>query len=170
VNRPYELPALRAIGGRSLVELGCGNGRFLAKAAKHWPEVTGVDWARSPVLDVLLRQQPRIRFVQQDITQLTLPRRCDLLVSADVLEHVAPAALPSLIARLHALGHTSFHKIACYDDGHSHLSIFGAQAWLALFEAAVPGAGYRLLKSRDPRAVRDKPVIVVSNAQRAPGV
>ncbi len=167
-----ELPVLRAIGGRSLVELGCGNGRFLAQAAKDWAEVTGVDWARSPVLDGVLRQQPRVRFVQQDATQLSFPGRFDLLVSADFLEHLPPPSLPAQIARMNAAATTCFHKIACYDDGHSHLSIFDAATWLALFHAAAPGAGYRLLKASYRHTSHAKPVIVVSNvnAERAVGL
>jgi SAM-dependent methyltransferase len=159
-----ELPVLRAFGGCSLVELGCGNGRFLAQAARHWAEVTGVDWARSPVLDAVLRRQPRIRFVQQDATQLSLPGCFDLLVSADFLEHVPPPLLPGLIARMNAAATTCFHKIACYDDGHSHLSIFDAATWLALFHAAAPSAGYRLMKASYRHAGHAKPVIVLSNA------
>lgn len=158
-----ELPDLLALGGRSLVELGCGNGRFLAQAAEHWEEVTGVDWARSPVLDALLREQPRIRFVQQDATRLQLPVRVDLLVSADFLEHLPPKTLPDLIVRMHAGARTCFHKIACYDDGHSHLSVLSAESWLALFDAAAPGAGYRILKQTYRRAGQRKPVIVLAN-------
>lgn len=161
-----ELPLLRAAGGQSLVEVGCGNGLFLAQAARHWPRVTGVDWARSPVLDAVLRATPTLRFVQQDVQQLALDQPHDLLVSADFLEHLPPASLPAVLQRLHACAARGFHKIACYDDGHSHLSVLPAAAWLALFEAAAPGAGYRLWRLEDRagrQALRRKPVVVISN-------
>jgi hypothetical protein len=158
-----ELPVLAGIGGRSLIEIGCGNGLFLARAVEHWPEVTGLDWARSPVLDQLLNADPRVCFVQQDIAEFRPPRRYDLLVSADFLEHMAPAALPELLTRLHTCADVGYHKIACYDDGHSHLAIFDAETWLRLFREAAPGACYRIVKRTDREARRKKTVIVVSN-------
>jgi len=164
-----DLPALVAAGGESIVEIGCGNGLFLARAAKHWGDVTGVDWARSPVLEEVLLAKPRIRFLQQDIAGFMPGRRYDLLVSADFLEHLAPAVLAQTIARLHGAAGACYHKIACYDDGHSHLSIFGAKAWLHLFEKAAPGAGYRVVKKeyREPGR-RKKLVVVISNLGAAP--
>lgn len=164
-----ELPALAAAGGESIVEIGCGNGLFLARAAKHWTEVTGVDWARSPVLEEVLLAEPRIRFLQQDIAGFLPGRRYDLLVSADVLEHLAPAVLVETIARLDGAAAACYHKIACYDDGHSHLSIFGSRAWLQLFEQAAPDAGYRIVKKgyRQP-ARRKKLVVVISNLGARP--
>ncbi len=158
-----ELPALRSAGGESIVEIGCGNGRFLARAAQHWDDVTGVDWARSPVLEEVLAAEPRLRFVQQDIARFAPERRWDLLVSADFLEHLAPELLTETIARLHAASDVGYHKIACYDDGHSHLSVFGPVAWLRMFEAVAPGA-YRVVKKayRPPRQ-KKKLVVVISN-------
>ena len=165
-----ELPALLAAGGgESIVEIGCGNGLFLARAAKHWSEVTGVDWARSPVLEEVLLAEPRIRFVQQDVAGFVPGRRYDLLVSADFLEHLAPPVLAETIARLHGAADACYHKIACYDDGHSHLSIFGAATWMQLFEAAAPGAGYRIVKKAlRPPLHRKKLVVVISNLGARP--
>jgi SAM-dependent methyltransferase len=159
-----ELPALRAIRADSILEVGCGNGLFLRHAAAHWPEVAGVDWARSPVLDGVLRDHPGIRFVQQDIAAFRAPRRYGLLASADFLEHLAPAALPEVIRRLHAAAEVSYHKIACYDDGHSHLSVFRPRAWLHLFQEACPDAGYRIVRtSYRKRGRRKAAVVVISN-------
>lgn len=165
-----ELPLLRAAGGRSLIEIGCGNGLLLAQAARHWPQVTGVDWARSPTLDAVLRACPQLRFVQQDLCHFAPGEHHDLLVSADVLEHLPPAQLPGTLRRLHAAATWGFHKIACYDDGHSHLSVLPPQAWLALFEDAAPGAGYRLLRQQDRArrgSARRKPVVTLSNLPAA---
>jgi SAM-dependent methyltransferase len=158
-----ELPALCEIDAASIVEIGCGNGLFLAEAARHWADVTGVDWACSPVLEQVLAAEPRIRFVQQDIAAFDPQRRFDLLVSADFLEHLQPEALGATIARLHAASRLGYHKIACYDDGHSHVSIFDAATWLGLFRAAAPAAGYRIVKTSYRKARRRKCVVVISN-------
>jgi SAM-dependent methyltransferase len=163
-----ELPRLAAVGGTSIIEVGCGNGLFLECASGHWRDVVGVDWVRSPALERVLNDNPGIRFVQQDIVEFEIERRFDLLVSADFLEHVSPAALPGVIKRLHACGHCCFHKIACYDDGHSHLSIFGPRRWLRVFEDAAPDGGYRILQRTNRKGRRKKPVVVISNLESAP--
>jgi len=162
-----ELPRLAVAGGSSIIEVGCGNGLFLQCASRHWQDVVGVDWVRSGALDRVLNDHPGIRFVQQDVAELDIEdHRFDLLVSADFLEHLSPAALPGVIKRLHACGRCCYHKIACYDDGHSHLSIFGPRAWLRLFEEAAPGGGYWIVKRTRRNGRRKKPVVVISNIDR----
>ncbi|HEX2081191.1 MAG TPA: class I SAM-dependent methyltransferase [Longimicrobium sp.] len=158
-----DLPALLAVGAESILEVGCGNGLFLQRAAKHWKDVTGVDWARSPVLDRVLRENPGIRFVQQDVAAFRPERRYGLLASADFLEHLPPASLPEVIRRLHAAADVCYHRIACYDDGHSHLSVFRPKSWLRRFEAACPGAGYRIVGTSVRKGRRKKTVVVISN-------
>jgi SAM-dependent methyltransferase len=158
-----DLPALRAAGAGSILEVGCGNGLFLEHAAKHWDDVTGVDWARSPVLDRVLRENPGIRFIQQDIAAFRPERRYGLLASADFLEHLAPASLPEVLRRLHAAADVCYHRIACYDDGHSHLSVFRPRAWLRRFEEACPDAGYRIVGTSVRKGRRRKTVVVISN-------
>lgn len=162
-----ELPELRGVGAASILEAGCGNGLFLRHAVAHWADVTGMDWARSPVLDGVLREHPGVRFIQQDIAAFHPDRRWGLLASADFLEHLAPAALPDVIQRLHAAADVCYHKIACYDDGHSHLSVFSPRAWLRLFQQACPDAGYRIVKT-SIRKQRRKKVVVISNLPVAP--
>lgn len=159
-----DLPRLAAWPCRSIVEIGCGNGLFLERAAAHWDDVTGVDWACSPVLAAVLAAQPRIRFVQQDLGGWIPDRRWDLLVSADLLEHLPPATLGGVIAHASRAATLAFHKIACYDDGHSHLSLLAPEAWLALFEAAAPGRGFRIVRIEHRRPPRKKTVAVISNA------
>jgi len=144
---PY-LELFRRTDIGSLREVGCGNGAFLAAAREFVPRVIGVDWARSP----LLPQGPGIEFVQADITQAAL-EAVDINCSADVLEHLPFEKLPQALAALHASAGVNFHVVACYDDGHSHLSIFEPDEWLYLFRQHSPN--YRLIdvvaRHNDPR-------------------
>lgn len=161
-----DLPALVAAGGDSIIEIGCGNGLFLERAVEHWPRVVGVDWVRSERLDAVLAQHPNIGFLQQDLTALEVDGRFDLLASADVLEHLDPSALPGVIARLHAQAHRCYHKIACYDDGHSHLSVFRPARWLQIFQAAVPDGDYHIVSRHYRKRGRKKAVVVIANVPR----
>jgi SAM-dependent methyltransferase len=160
-----ELAQLRksAKGTRSILELGCGNGRFLEAAASHWELVTGVDWAKSPYLENVLLAKNNVSFVQADISTLKLDQDYGLIVSADFLEHLPTHLLPGVIAESLRAGRFNFHKIACYDDGHSHLSILPPESWLALFHAHPAGRSMRITSEEARKGNRDNLVITISN-------
>lgn len=134
-----ELDTLRQFEATSVVELGCGNGKFLAAAAGHFEKILGVDWARAPAIDATLAAHPNTQFVQADLIEgFPDVGTFDLLLSADFLEHLPTASLPNALARYHDRARFHFHKIACYDDGHSHLTIQDPGDWLAMFKAVSP--------------------------------
>lgn len=152
-----ELPRLGAAAAGTIVEIGCGNGRFLRAAAAVAAQVIGVDFARSPLLADL---PEKVRFVQADVVRDELPRG-DLCCSADVLEHFQAADVLAVLARLHAIAIHQYHLIACYDDGHSHATIASPAIWLAMFRSLSPA--YRIADIRprrnDPRQI----VCVIAN-------
>jgi SAM-dependent methyltransferase len=160
-----ELAQLRksAQGVRSILELGCGNGRFLEAAADQWEHVTGVDWAKSRYLEKVLLEKSNVSFIQADISTLKLDQDYGLIVSADFLEHLPAHLLPGVIAESLRAGQFSFHKIACYDDGHSHLSILPPDSWLRLFHAHPEGQGMRIRSEEARKGNKNNLVITISN-------
>lgn len=157
-----EVELLAALPGDTLVEIGCGNGRLLAAVAHGFERVIGVDWARSPVLDEVLASHPNVAFVEADLVADPLPDRADVVVSADVLEHIHPEHLDGLVARLAACATRQFHKIACYPDEWRHPALFEPGAWIARFQAIDPAFRLRDVEHRRGRA--DQPVAVVTRA------
>lgn len=145
---------------RSLTELACGNGRFLRKAAESVERVTGVDFARSPLLDDL---PANVEFVQGDITALPIPQ-ADLICSADFLEHLEGRQLRGVVRRMHDAGASNYHVIACYDDRHSHSTIVSPGIWLALFRTI--NASYRLESIDCRREDAEQLVCVITNRPR----
>lgn len=137
-----ELDQIRAFGAESLLEIACGNGRFIESAAPFFKRVTGCDWAVSPRIQGVLSRNPNVSFQRVDMYRDLPLGQPDLVVSADFLEHLAPETLPEILRRIDSLSAKAFHKIACYDDGHSHLSIMPPGKWLALLRDVDPR--YRL--------------------------
>jgi cyclopropane fatty-acyl-phospholipid synthase-like methyltransferase len=117
-------------GGRTLIEIGCGNGLFLEQAASRFDELHGCDWALSPHMAGLVQRHPHLHFHKVDLTREPLQLRADLIVSADVVEHFPPESLDDTLRKIDAAASRVYHKIACYDDGHSHLSVMEPEAWL----------------------------------------
>jgi cyclopropane fatty-acyl-phospholipid synthase-like methyltransferase len=143
------------IGGKSVLELGCGNGRFTAKAAAAASHVYGMDWARSPEFD---DSPENVTFIEADALTVAMPS-VDVACSGDVLEHFRPEDVPGVIAKLHGCATANYHVIACYDDKHSHLTVEPKEWWLAQFKAL--DERYRLLNDGS----EERPVAIVTNAQ-----
>ncbi|MGK2915733.1 MAG: class I SAM-dependent methyltransferase [Porticoccaceae bacterium] len=161
-----ELPLLRQMGGESILEVGCGNGRFLAAAAPHWKEVVGLDWARSPVIADVLKGTPNVSFVQVDVSTWKPDRLFDLVISADFLEHLPPDILPGVLPRIARFGRRNFHKIACYDDGHSHLSILAPEVWLGGFREAAPEYDWSIVSRTARKGDQSKQVVNIIGQPR----
>lgn len=151
-----EIDSIISAQPKSLLEVGCGNGRFLAAIKDRVPNVIGVDWAESPVLHQLGISG---NFQRCDITQDNLPQ-VDLVCSGDVLEHIPPHLLTSTLQRLHDAGGEQYHMIACYDDAHSHLSIMEPRMWLSVFRAM--SERYRIINTHFRRDDPSQPVCVIS--------
>ena len=158
-----ELDRLRPCGRSSILEVGCGNGRFLEIAASHWSVVVGMDWAKSPQIDAVLQRHTNVQFVQQDLATVPIDGAFELVASADFLEHLPQGRLPFVMQSLLSAGRFNFHKIACYDDGHSHLSIFEAERWLELWHSLPSGQGMRILEKTYRKGNREKVVAILAN-------
>lgn len=160
-----EISLIREIAANvnSVLELGCGNGRFLELAAGIWQDVTGIDWAISDYLDNLLRSHKNIKFIKADISTFKYQQKYDLIVSADFLEHLPKELLGPVIAEALRAGRINFHKIACYDDGHSHLSILSPDEWLSIFNDQPGGEGVRIAHSELRKGNPNNIVIALSN-------
>jgi SAM-dependent methyltransferase len=154
-----EIESILSISPRSILEVGCGNGRFLAAVSGRVDRVIGIDWARSPILDEI---GGPVIFERADITRDALPK-ADIVCSADVLEHIAPDLLQSTVQRLHRAGFHQYHVIACYDDGHSHLSIMEPEAWLGLFKALSPK--YQIIDIRQRANNPSRVICVIATFQ-----
>ncbi len=155
-----ELPLLASQRCRSLIEIGCGNGLFLAAAASRFEHVSGCYGDLQPGLRQILTLYRNLVFYHAVIPRDDLPLEADIVVSADVLEHFPAARLSATLGRIDAMAPRAFHKIACYDDGHSHLSIFSPDRWLAVFQQI--DQRYELLRVDSRRGKSDQHVAVIA--------
>jgi SAM-dependent methyltransferase len=152
-----QVEIVTRIAPRTIVEIGCGNGRFLRAVAPYAAQVIGVDWAHSPELVDL---PDNVRVLRVNVAAGAVPAG-DVICSADVLEHFAPRDVDAVVSKLVGAGPFQHHVIACYDDGHTHLSILPPAAWLAIFRKYCPTAYLAAVDYRrcDPTQI----VCVVSN-------
>lgn len=152
-----ELDDIKKLNSNTIIELACGNAVFSRLVAPYCKHVYAVDWAESPTTK---RLPINVTFLRRDIVQDELPRG-DLVCSADFLEHLPPQLLQITVKKIVNLSPFGYHKIACYDDGHSHLSILPPWKWLFLFQNENPA--YIVKKIEFRRDDLKKIVIVICN-------
>jgi len=110
VNR-LVLTFRHEMSNRSVLDVGCGKGLFLAAVAKLLPhgELWGLDTSSMNIKDT---DRP-FRFLQQDITDFTVPREFDVVFSHQVFEHIAPADIAAHLRSIYSALERGGRFIAC---------------------------------------------------------
>ena len=150
INNNWLLPELNylsTISSGNLLEIGCGNGKFIKEALQYFKTVFGIDLVLSNGTKNILDETPRnFEFIQANLNDAfpKLPSDIDLVVSADVLEHFNIPTLTNIIKSIDHIS-KSYHKIACYDDGISHITIMPPEKWLIFFKSI--NQEYQILKT-----------------------
>jgi len=154
-----EEERLMSCNPETIVEVGCGNARFLRHIAPRVKSAIGLDWAISPLAVDL---PANVKIERADVVGADLPK-ADLVCSADVLEHFSPQDIGDVLLKLHAAGRFNYHVIACYKTA-SHLSIFAPDEWLTKFRGL--SADYTLkqvFERKSKRGAKPKNVCVIAN-------
>jgi 2-polyprenyl-3-methyl-5-hydroxy-6-metoxy-1,4-benzoquinol methylase len=103
----FLLGLLRDIPFKSLVDVGCGDGRFCSEAAKRFPgrRICGIDVSERAV-SLARALNPGAEFLTGDITDSAFKGMksvrggFDLGVSVEVLEHIKPAGASRFIEKI----------------------------------------------------------------------
>jgi len=125
----------------SVLDVGCGDGRWLARAqAAGAAEILGLD---GPWTDREALRIPRAAFREADLSAaVDLGRRFDLAISLEVAEHVPPESSEIFVQNL--VRHADcvlFGGAIPYQGGYRHINERWQSYWAGLFA----GHGYRVL-------------------------
>jgi len=126
---------LEYIQPRSVVDVGCGTGAWLASFGATGTEtLLGLD---GPWVDLDLLEIPRESFRITDLTQpVSLDRQFDLVVSLEVAEHLPPSAADTFVETLTSLGSVVLFSAAIpYQGGTRHLNERWPSYWFPMFAA-----------------------------------
>jgi SAM-dependent methyltransferase len=82
----------------SLIDIGCGDGRFLREVAGRYPgrKLLGVD-ASERAVRLAQALNPDLEYRALDVVQDRLPERFDAVTLIEVIEHIPPAGLPEFL-------------------------------------------------------------------------
>lgn len=92
------LDQLEKISFSSIVDIGCGDGRFLREIAQTYPgkQLLGVD-ASERAIRLAQALNPELDYRASDIVQNPLAATFDVATLIEVIEHIPPAALPDFL-------------------------------------------------------------------------
>src|SRR4051812_15201126 len=123
---PLDLPALFGRSAPLVVDLGCGNGRFLIGSAVWRPDHDhlGID-----VLPVVIRYAIR-RANQRGLSNI----RFAVIDAARLLEHYLP---PGSAAEVHC-----YHPQPYFDPAHAHLRLITPTFLALVHRTLVPGGSF----------------------------
>ena len=116
------LDQLGAADFGSLVDIGCGDGRFLREASGRFPdaELLGVDYSERAI-GLARALNPNVDFQAADVFEQPLSGRYDVATCIEVLEHIPPERVPRFCEAL----------AGCVkDDGRLILTVPHSNKWL----------------------------------------
>lgn len=89
---------LHGLEFRSLLDIGCGDGRFLKEAIKAYGDIklTGID-SSEKALALAKQMNPELEFEQRDILVSPLTSQWDVITLLEVIEHIPPHSLPGFM-------------------------------------------------------------------------
>lgn len=156
-----------SFGFDTVVECAAGNGAFADALSPFVDRYVALDWAPSPLFPF---SSPNVFFKVWD-AYVDEVLNGDLVCSADFFEHLEDSCLDSILRRVLSAAPKHFHIVACYDDGHSHVTIRPADWWLNRFKMIASEIG--LVDEFDLLcwSYRDnghRPVAILSNLRSLP--
>lgn len=146
--------ALSFVNPRSVVDVGCGLGTWLAAFAEAGvPDIVGVD---GPSVDRSRLSIPADRFHAHDLTQpLDLGRTFDLAVCVEVAEHLPERSAARFVGDLTRLAPVVLFSAAVPGQGGTHhVNEQWPEYWAGLFL----GKGYVAIDGIRPRIWNDPDV------------
>ena len=95
------LSELEVINFSSLLDMGCGDGRFLRELRRHYNDtkLLGIDYS-GKAIRLANSMNPHIEYKQGDINSMSLSEKFDVVTLIEVLEHIPPDQMNSFIKAL----------------------------------------------------------------------
>ena len=95
---------LQPLAFESLLDVGCGDGRFLRETRRRYPaaQLRGIDPSGRAVA-LARRLNSGLDFVHGDVSGLVSEPCWDVITLLEVLEHIPPDELPSAVSAIHRL-------------------------------------------------------------------
>ncbi|KKP40127.1 MAG: type 12 methyltransferase [Candidatus Peregrinibacteria bacterium GW2011_GWC2_33_13] len=84
---------------QKILDVGCGDGRFCYELKKENAKIAGVDFSEKAISFARVFN-PEVDFFVQDIKNLNVPMKFDVVILMETLEHFIPSEIPVILSSL----------------------------------------------------------------------
>jgi SAM-dependent methyltransferase len=128
LQEEFLIDYLNVISGtfKSVLELGCGFGRITKLLLSNYSNITEylavdisphqIENAKSLLSSMNLSDKVKLDFMVSDIQSLNLDKKYDLVILSEVLLHILPNEIDSIIKKLLSLSNKNIINIDWYED------------------------------------------------------
>ncbi len=128
LQEEFLIDYLNGISGtfKSVLELGCGFGRITKLLLSNYSNITEylavdisphqIENAKSLLSSMNLSNKVKLDFMVSDIQSLNLDKKYDLVILSEVLLHILPDEIESIIKKLLSLSNKNIINIDWYED------------------------------------------------------
>jgi len=94
----FLLSYISKVKFNSIVDIGCGDGRFTSELSKVFPDanIVGIDYSERAI-NLAKAMNPGIPFIQMDITKSSTKEKYDVGILMEVLEHIPPEGVRNFL-------------------------------------------------------------------------
>lgn len=139
---------------QSVIDLGCGTGRFVAEMRRQGRDAYGVDFHPAIAVDAAIYSEHRDWFYAASLWDFAPGRTFDLGICTDVMEHIPPDLVTTVCQRIRDCCASALFLIANFPSHHHgqplHLTLEDAYWWRTTLWAGLGGI-VEPLEYADPR-------------------
>jgi 2-polyprenyl-3-methyl-5-hydroxy-6-metoxy-1,4-benzoquinol methylase len=90
---------LNPFNGQAILDVGCGDGRLCYQIKNENCKIVGVDYSERAI-SFARAFNPSVDFYVQDIENLNLPLKYDVVILMEIIEHFIPAKIPVILSNI----------------------------------------------------------------------
>ena len=87
------------LGTKTLLDVGCGDGRFCYEMKNEKIKITGLDYSKKAI-QFAKAFNPKILFINKDLIEYETNKKFDYIILIETLEHIKPELLDKFIKKI----------------------------------------------------------------------
>lgn len=92
----HVLKLMKKYGGKTVLDIGCGDGRLCYELKKYNYEIVGIDYSQRAI-NFARAFNPELKFFTGGLTEIDINQKFDFILIIEVLEHIPANEIPEFL-------------------------------------------------------------------------